>query len=76
MQGTIACSTGTTSGRSVTVSSCDCLKWRKSTKSVALGACVEVAITCGCVAVRDSKNPDGVVLLYSEEVWRSFVAGR
>lgn len=37
-------------------------------------ACVEVAVLDG-VAVRDSKAPDGPVLLFSRVEWREFVAG-
>ena len=46
----------------------------KSSKSVANG-CVEVAPLNGLLAVRDSRNPNGPVLLYTGEEWRAFVAG-
>jgi len=29
----------------------------------------------GTVAVRDSKDPDGAVLIYSAAEWRDFIAG-
>jgi hypothetical protein len=48
--------------------------WRKSTYSVNNG-CVEVAFVDGQVAVRDSKNPSGPVLLFSEREWTAFVDG-
>lgn len=49
------------------------LRWRKATASPANGECVEVAPVTGRVAVRDSKNPDGEVLLYSAGAWRSLL---
>ena len=48
--------------------------WQKSTQS-GLNSCVEVA-QLGCeVAVRDSKNPDGPVLLFTISEWEVFLAG-
>lgn len=50
------------------------LRWFKSTRSAGNGACVEVAFTAaGGVAVRDSKDPDGPLLRFDGEAWRSFV---
>jgi hypothetical protein len=49
------------------------LRWRKAVASLSNGECVEVASSMGRVAVRDSKNPDGEVLLYSAGAWRSFL---
>ena len=49
-------------------------EWRKSTYSTAEGNCVEVARNpTGAVAVRDSKNPDGVHLTLSRGEWRAFI---
>jgi hypothetical protein len=50
------------------------LNWRKAARSISNGACVEVANTARAVAIRDSKDPDGEILRYSIDSWRSFVA--
>jgi hypothetical protein len=39
------------------------LAWRKSSRSTDSGNCVELAVSLGGAAVRDSKNPDGPILL-------------
>ena len=52
----------------------DVLSWRKSSFSNVNG-CVEIAPYRGGVAVRDSKNPDGGVLVYNEHEWRAFLDG-
>jgi len=51
------------------------LPWRKATISVGNGACVEVAPYREMVAVRDSKDPDGPVLAYTQAEWRAFLHG-
>jgi len=50
--------------------------WRKSSYSNGSGGdCVQVALGIAeVVAVRDSKNPDGLRLVFSHEEWRAFVA--
>jgi hypothetical protein len=48
--------------------------WRKSTFSNTNG-CVEFALVEDGVAVRDSKDPAGPVLLFSTAEWQAFVAG-
>jgi hypothetical protein len=49
------------------------LQWRKARRSAGNGACVEVAPTSGQIAVRDSKDPDGVRLQYTVQSWQIFV---
>ena len=52
--------------------------WRKSTRSSGSGDgsgdCVEVALTCGGIGLRDSKDPNGPVLTVSSRGWTTFVA--
>ena len=47
-------------------------EWRKARRSMGNGNCVEVAVTNGRIAVRDSKKPVGPMLAYSAESWRVF----
>ncbi|RIV40678.1 DUF397 domain-containing protein [Micromonospora radicis] len=46
--------------------------WRKSSHSGDEGACVEVAVVPGTVAVRDSKDPAGPLLLFPAAAWNTF----
>lgn len=50
-------------------------QWRKSSRSNASGDCVEVADLRDVVGVRDSKNPDGSVLMFSTAEWAAFLDG-
>jgi Domain of unknown function (DUF397) len=50
------------------------LVWRKSTLSMSNG-CVEVAIQDNGVALRDSKDRSGPVLLFTRHEWEAFVGG-
>lgn len=54
-------------------------KWAKSSFSFAQGDCVEVRRTCGhnaaCVEMRDSKNPNGPVLTFTDAEWDAFLKG-
>jgi hypothetical protein len=47
--------------------------WRKSSHSGAGNDCVEIALVETGAAVRDSKNPQGSVLRFSDQNWSSFL---
>ncbi|GAA4232548.1 DUF397 domain-containing protein [Actinomadura meridiana] len=48
------------------------LRWRTSSYSGnGGGQCVEVGAFAGMSLVRDSRNPDGPVLLFKSETWRA-----
>ena len=49
--------------------------WHKSTRSNAGGDCVEVAETPNAIGVRDSKDPNGSVLVFTPTAWRAFIDG-
>ena len=51
--------------------------WRKSARSGGTGGnCVEVARNLpGIVAVRDSKDPHGLKLIFTPAEWEAFTAG-
>jgi Domain of unknown function (DUF397) len=50
------------------------LTWRKSSYSAANG-CVEVASLGDQIAVRDSKDRSGPLLVFSRMEWEAFLAG-
>jgi hypothetical protein len=51
-------------------------RWRKSTRSGPnTDNCVEIAFVDGAIAVRDSKYPDGPVLIFTPAEWDAFVGG-
>jgi uncharacterized protein DUF397 len=49
--------------------------WRKAQRSVANGACVELAPVSGMIAMRDSKDPEGPVLMYTKAELAAFLDG-
>jgi hypothetical protein len=50
--------------------------WRKSTYSNGSGGeCVEVADLARGQAVRDSKHPEGPILVFTKGGWQAFVQG-
>jgi uncharacterized protein DUF397 len=51
------------------------LAWRKAKRSVSNGACVELASFNGMIAMRDSKDPDGPVLMYTPSELSAFLHG-
>jgi len=49
------------------------VRWRKSSYSGDNGGdCVEVGVAGLGVAVRDSKDPDGPLLAFARDEWRTF----
>jgi len=48
--------------------------WRKSSYSNSANGCVEAADLTGLVGVRDSKDPQGTVQLYTAGQWSRFIS--
>jgi hypothetical protein len=51
------------------------LVWQKASASTSYGQCVELAVAAGGVAMRDSKDPDGPILLYTRAEFKAFLDG-
>jgi hypothetical protein len=51
------------------------LSWSKAQISNINGACVEIASTPGKIAIRDSKDPGGPLLVYTPIEFRAFLDG-
>jgi hypothetical protein len=49
-------------------------EWRKSTRS-GVNGCVEVAFVAERIAVRDAKDPNGPVLVFTAHEWDAFIGG-
>lgn len=50
------------------------IEWRTSRRCDS-NTCVEMASVGGAVAMRDGKDPNGAVLIFSRDDWTAFVAG-
>jgi hypothetical protein len=48
--------------------------WRKATRS-GYNGCVEVGLVDGQIAVRDSKDRQGPVLIFTPHEWEAFIGG-
>ena len=51
------------------------LSWVKAQFSSINGACIEIASTPGKIAIRDSKDPGGPILVYTPLEFRAFLDG-
>jgi Domain of unknown function (DUF397) len=48
--------------------------WRKSMRSIGNGQCAEAArLTDGLIAMRDSMDKSGPMLLFTQNEWRAFL---
>lgn len=51
------------------------LAWHKAQSSTVNGQCVEIASAVGKIAIRDSKDPDGPILVYTSAEFSAFLEG-
>lgn len=49
--------------------------WVKSTRTGSNGQCVEVNDTGEALLLRDSKDPAGPVLRFTQDEWKAFING-
>ncbi|WP_084693360.1 DUF397 domain-containing protein [Actinomadura atramentaria] len=61
------------SSRGITAADLPAVHWRKSSHSSHNGECVEAATLDGTHLARDSKNPTGAVLAFSQDAWAAFL---
>lgn len=63
-------------GKSASATQAISQNWRKSTRSIGNGQCVEVArLTDGFLIVRDSMDQPGPTIRFSPAKWHIFLAG-
>ena len=67
--------TGTPGSLAVSDAERASLVWIKAQVSTSYGQCVQVASAPGGVAMRDSKDPDGPILLYTRTEFKAFLDG-
>ena len=51
------------------------LTWTKASHSTANGHCIEIASARGNIAIRDSKDPDGLILAFTASEFAAFIDG-
>ncbi len=51
------------------------LVWLKAHGSTANGQCIEIASASRNIAIRDSKDPEGPILVYTAAEFRAFLDG-
>jgi Domain of unknown function (DUF397) len=68
---------GTSKTETITLSQAErsALAWLKAQSSSHNGQCVEIAATASVVAIRDSKDPDGPILVYTPAEFKAFLNG-
>jgi Domain of unknown function (DUF397) len=51
------------------------LNWVKAKRSGSNGQCIEIASAADKIAIRDSKDPDGPILVYTPGEFKAFLHG-
>lgn len=64
-----------TGNTTLSASERESLTWLKARSSTVNGHCIEIASTAGNIAIRDSKDPDGPILVYTPSEFRAFLDG-